>query len=70
MKWIQLAYDRDQWRAVVNMEMNIWVPKIAKHFLTSWETISFSRKTRNHLINLRIMTQGNDQWAAGSFLEG
>jgi hypothetical protein len=23
--WIQLAQDRDQWRALVNMEMNLWV---------------------------------------------
>jgi hypothetical protein len=23
--WIQLAQDRDQWRAVVNMVMSLWV---------------------------------------------
>jgi hypothetical protein len=26
MDWIDLALDRDQWRAVVNMVMNLWVP--------------------------------------------
>jgi hypothetical protein len=26
MDWINLAQDRDQWRAVVNMLMNLWVP--------------------------------------------
>jgi hypothetical protein len=26
MKWIDLAQDRDQWRAVVNMIINLWVP--------------------------------------------
>jgi hypothetical protein len=26
MDWIDLAMDRDQWRAPVNMVMNLWVP--------------------------------------------
>jgi hypothetical protein len=24
--WINLAHDRDQWRALVNTVMNLWVP--------------------------------------------
>jgi hypothetical protein len=26
MNWIDLAQDRDQWKALVNMVMNLWVP--------------------------------------------
>jgi hypothetical protein len=24
--WLHVSQDRDQWRAVVNMAMNLWVP--------------------------------------------
>jgi hypothetical protein len=26
MEWLHLAQDRDQWRALVNTIMNLWVP--------------------------------------------
>jgi hypothetical protein len=26
MNWIDLAQDKDQWRALVNMVINLWVP--------------------------------------------
>jgi hypothetical protein len=28
MDWIDLAQDRDQWRALVNTIMDLWVPKM------------------------------------------
>jgi hypothetical protein len=35
MEWIELAEDRDRWRPLVNVVMNLQVPKNAENFLTS-----------------------------------
>jgi hypothetical protein len=32
--WIDLVQDRDWWRALVNMEMNLWVPQNVGKFLS------------------------------------
>jgi hypothetical protein len=35
MEWIDLAQDRDRWRALVNTVMKLRVPKNAGNFLSS-----------------------------------
>jgi hypothetical protein len=41
--WIDLAQDRDQWRALVKMVMNLWVSYNAGKFLSSCRISGFSR---------------------------
>jgi len=48
INWIDLAQDRDRWLDLFNAVINLRVPQNADNFLTSGETVSFSRKTLLH----------------------
>jgi hypothetical protein len=43
--WMRVDQDRDTWRGLVNTAMNFCVPEQAGDFLTSYVTVSCSRKT-------------------------
>jgi hypothetical protein len=43
MDWINLARDRDRWRALVDTVVDFRVPYHAGNFLTSLESVRFSR---------------------------
>jgi hypothetical protein len=49
MDWIDSSYDRDWWRSLVNTVVSLRVPYSARNFLTSWESVSFSRRNLLHV---------------------
>ena len=51
--WFNLTPEGDKWRAAVNTAMNRQVPWNAEENLTSWGTVSFSRRILLHIVNIQ-----------------
>jgi hypothetical protein len=46
--WIDMAQDRDQWRALVNTVLNLWVPQNAGEFFRGCTIGDSSRRAQLH----------------------
>ena len=49
--WIRVLLDRDKWSVLVSTVMDVWDPRNAGHFLASWGTVIFSRRTLLHVVH-------------------
>jgi hypothetical protein len=54
MNWMDLAQDRDQWRALVNTVMNPWVPYNAGKFLSSCKIGGYLSRAQFHEVSYLV----------------
>jgi hypothetical protein len=52
---IDLAQDRDRWRVLENVVVNLRVQENVGNFLTSREPVNFSRRSLLHAVNYIIV---------------
>jgi hypothetical protein len=62
MDWIDLDQDRDQWRALVNMGMNLQVPKNAGKFLSSCTTGGLLRRAQIQVVCCISVSEASLSW--------
>ena len=59
MDWIGLAQDRDRWRTLVSVVMNLQVPWNAGNFLTSCKPDSCSRRTLHRGVSKEYLSDSS-----------
>jgi hypothetical protein len=62
LDWIDMAQDRDQWKALVNTVMNLRVPYNIVNFLSSCTTGGFSRRLSSiNFNNVTTLVYNNEK---------
>ena len=60
--WLELAQEKDRWRALVSTVMNLRVPKMRGISWLAAEPVRFSRRTLLHWISKYIYRVSQEEW--------